>query len=484
MPCTTILVGKKASYDGSTMVARNDDAAFDTKKMIVVEPIKQPRHYKSVISHLEIELPDNPLRYTCCPSVSKVRGVWPAAGINSANVGMSATETTTTNARVLGADPYVEYKKEGKNETPGGIGEEDLVLLVLPYIKSAREGVIRLGLLLEKYGTYESNGIAFNDENEVWWLETIGGHHWIARRVRDEEFVMMPNQFGLDTFDIEDAFGEQKENLCSKDLKEFIAKNHLDLNNDGNFNPRNVFGSRSDHDHIYNTPRAWFIGRYFNPRTYLWDGEDADFTPESDDIPWSMVPERKITIEDVKYVLSSYYQGTKYDAYAKVPTVDTKKYRPIAVSNTDFMALLQIRPYVPNEIKGVEWICFGCNVFNSFLPLYTNTNTIPKYLSNVTLDATTDNFYWCSRYLAALADACFFDNAQNIERYQNSVASQGHNIINEYDEKMIKAKKFDLINEANEKLAAMAKKETQKILNIVLKETSDHMKTRFKRADK
>ena len=100
MPCTTILVGKKASYDGSTMIARNDDGFFDVKKLIVVDPKKQPRKYKSVIGQLEIELPDDPLRYTATPSVSTKRGVWAANGINEANVGMTATETITTTSSV------------------------------------------------------------------------------------------------------------------------------------------------------------------------------------------------------------------------------------------------------------------------------------------------------------------------------------------------------------------------------------------------
>ena len=53
--------------------------------------------------------------------------------------------------------------------------------------------------------------------------------------------------------------------------------------------------------------------RYLNPHTKKWDGPNADYTPVSDDIPWMMVPEKKITVEDVKYVLSSHYQGTPYD---------------------------------------------------------------------------------------------------------------------------------------------------------------------------
>ena len=151
MACTTILVGKKASWDGSTMIARNDDGRFDAKKLIAVPPEKQPRKYKSVIGHLELDLPDDPLRYTATPNVDPKRGVWAAGGINAANVGMTATETITSNPRVLAADPLVTYraaKSRREKEIPGGIGEEDIVVLVLPYIRSAREGVLRLAGLL------------------------------------------------------------------------------------------------------------------------------------------------------------------------------------------------------------------------------------------------------------------------------------------------------------------------------------------------
>ncbi|HAH78173.1 MAG TPA: dipeptidase, partial [Ruminococcaceae bacterium] len=165
MACTTILVGKKASYDGSTMIARNDDSGsghFTAKKFVTVRPEELPAVYKSVLSHVEIELPKNPMRFTAVPNAVKGEGVWAASGVNEANVGMTATETITSNPRVLGADPLVRYRpaRDGQPEIPGGIGEEDIVFIVLPYIHSAREGVERLGGLLEKYGTYESNGIA------------------------------------------------------------------------------------------------------------------------------------------------------------------------------------------------------------------------------------------------------------------------------------------------------------------------------------
>ena len=287
MACTTILVGKKASYDGSTMIARNDDSGsghFTPKKFVVVQPQEQPRHYESVISHVKIELPEQPMRYTAVPNAVDGEGIWAASGVNEAHVAMTATETITSNPRVLGADPLVVYQKaeDGQPEICGGIGEEDLVCLVLPYIRSAREGVRRLGSLLEQYGTYEMNGVAFSDADEIWWMETVGGHHWIAKRVPDEAYVTMPNQLGIDEFDLDDALGEQENHMCSEDLVEFIERNHLDLSVESTspFNPRDAFGSHSDSDHVYNTPRAWYMQRCLNPSD-VWDGPDADYTPES-----------------------------------------------------------------------------------------------------------------------------------------------------------------------------------------------------------
>ena len=493
MPCTTILVGKKASYDGSTMIARNDDSGsghFTAKKFIVVHPEEQPRKYKSEISHVEIELPDNPMRYTSMPNALKGEGVWAASGVNEANVGMTATETITSNPRVLGADPLVVYQpaEDGKEEAAGGIGEEDIVYIVLPYIRSAREGVKRLGSLLEKYGTYEMNGIAFQDRDEIWWLETIGGHHWMARRVPDNMYVVMPNQLGIDHFDLEDALGEQREYMCSADLKEFIEKYHLDLSMDGVLNPRDAFGSHDDADHVYNTPRAWFMERYLNPHTKKWEGPDADFTPASDDLPWAMVPEKKITVEDVKYVLSAHFQGTPYDPYAAYGDKSMKgAFRSIGINRNDFLSVIQMRPDQPEDSAILEWVAFASNAFNVLGPFYAGVTTTPEYLSNTTAEVSTDNFYWSSRMIAAMADASYKSSVFHIERYQEQVMAKGHELINTYDALLAKEsdeqKRMSLKEEANEKIAEMLKKAAADTLSKVLFELSSQMKNAYSRSD-
>lgn len=548
MACTTILVGKNASYDGSTIVARNEDSPggqFEPKRMQVVLPKDQPRVYTSVESHLTIDLPEEPMRYTSVPDAIEGHGVWAAAGFNELNVGMSATETITSNERVLGADPLVVYTPasgvEGEEgyvpACPGGLGEEDFVTLVLPYIRSAREGVERLGALLEKYGTYEMNGIAFSDVDEIWWLETVGGHHWIAKRVPDDMYVTMPNQLGIDWFDLGDAEGEQLEHMASPDLRAWMADNHLDLTlrgeyaffsedeyeliEDGDddyiedldedldddgvdgddledvfvldagrfediFNPREAFGSRSDSDHVYNTPRAWCMQRFLNPHD-VWEGPFADYTPESDDIPWARVPERKVTIEDVKYVLSAHYQGTPYDPYGKHGTPETRSlYRPIGINRNGQLAVLQVRPYVDEDHRAIQWMAFGSNPFNALVPFYANVDTLPEYLCNTASTVTTDSFYWSNRLIAALADARFRDNAAHIERYQEKVGARGHQMLRETDRAVADASGEELVRaleQANDRMARFLREQTDALLGKVLHTTSLSMRNGFAMSD-
>ena len=436
-----------------------------------MKPEEQPREYKSVISHLTITLPDDPLQYTAVPNADLKEGIWGEAGVNEANVAMSATETLTTNERVLGADPFVEYTpaKGDEPEVPGGIGEEDFLTIVLPYVKTAREGVQRLGALLEEFGTYEMNGVAFSDSNEIWWLETVGGHHWIAKRVPDEAYVTMPNQLGIDEFDLEDALGDQEAHMCSEDLAEFIETNHLDLavENTTPFNPRDAFGSHSDSDHVYNTPRAWYMQRFLNPYDEVWDGPDADHKPTSDDIPWARQPERKVTIEDIKYVLSSHYQGTPFDPYG---------------------------------------------------------DTTPAYLEDTTTRVTSENFYWANRIIAALCDGAFRSTSNAVERYQEKTGAMGHRLVAATDEQIARLgltaaeeaaqsaaeEEFEADNvdgdvqpmtpdetiaalrnpevreilaAANQTMADQLKEETEKLLDSVLYTRSMEMKNGFHMSD-
>ena len=179
--------------------------------------------------------------------------------------------------------------------------------------------------------------------------------------------------------------------------------------------------------------------RNLNPKTKIWDGVNAEFTPYSDDLPWCMIPEKKITVEDVKYVLSSHYQGTSYDPYASYGEKEQRgAFRSIGVNRTDFLSLIQMRPGMEKDCNILEWVAFASNAFNVLVPFYATIDTTPDYFSSTTREVTTDSFYWVSRMIGAMADASYKSSIFHIERYQERVMSKGHQLIGKYDALMEK----------------------------------------------
>ena len=71
-------------------------------------------------------------------------------------------------------------------------------------------------------------------------------------------------------------------------------------------------------------------------------------------------------------------------------------YRSIGINRNDFMALIQMRPDVPEDIRAVEWIAYASNAFNTMVPFYANVERTPAYLACTTGEVSTDSFYWVS----------------------------------------------------------------------------------------
>ena len=459
--CTTFLAGKAATLDGSTLICRQEDYgnAFDPQRFVVVDPKDQPLHYASKTTKFTLELPDNPLKYTSVPDADDSAGVFAAGGINAANVAMTATETATTNARVLGADPY---------NTESGIGEEDFVVLVLPYIKSAREGVKRLGHLLEQYGTYESNGIAFSDHDEVWYFETIGGHHWAAQKIPDDAYVIAPNQFNIADYDF-----ESDSSMYSADLPTFIKQHHL--NPEHGLNLREIFGSRTASDARYNYPRAWYVQRLLS--------DEAEQQPTDQDLPFICHPKHKLAIEDVKQAMSSHFQQTDYDPYGHGPINERQKYRPIALNRNLEIHMLQIRNHVPDSIAGVHWLAFGPNTFNAVVPFYANIDDTPAPYKNTTGDFDLQNMYWLTHTIAALGDQNYQRYEMMEEAFEQTVVAACRQLQEQMDAKAADIEDQSLLSaeltKTNEKMAQISLNESTKLLGKMVKEAFKNEKLQY-----
>lgn len=95
------------------------------------------------------------------------------------------------------------------------------------------------------------------------------------------------------------------------------------------------------------------------------------------DLPFICRANRKISIEDVKFVLSSHFENTKYDPYGDGTEAEKTLIRPIGINRNHNVHILQIRNNVPAEIAGVHWLAYGANTFNTVVPFYSNVNDTP-----------------------------------------------------------------------------------------------------------
>ena len=79
---------------------------------------------------------------------------------------------------------------------------------------------------------------------------------------------------------------------------------------------------------------------------------------------------------------------------------------------------------------------YASNAFNTMVPFYANVERTPEYLANTTGTVSTDNFYWTSRLIAAMADASYNKSLFHLERYEEAVLSAARALVNQYDAKL------------------------------------------------
>lgn len=455
--CTTMLAGKKATIDGSTIIARDEDFGnvLHPKRFVVIKPEEVARHYAAKTTAFSIDLPADPLRYTSVPDVSVEEGLFPAAGINSANVAMTATETSTTNPRVLGADPY---------NTKNGFGEEDIVTLVLPYVHSAREAVARLGHLLEQYGTYEPNGIGISDADEVWYFETIGGHHWAAQRIPDDAYVIAPNRFNITDFKF-----SSRDTMCSADLPDFIREHHLNPDK-GQVNLRHIFGSATVSDTLYNNPRAWYVQQHF--------GNSLDRSPEDQNLPFICHADRKLSVEDFKFALSSHFQGTPYDPYGHGD--QAHDFRPIGINRNLDLHILQIRNTVGQDHAAIHWLAFGPEPYTTVIPFYANTNDTPKAFRDTPRHYDPQYMYWAANTLAIIADTDYKDFMFGVESADQKLMGDLRNLQEKTDRAVgDQPDVTDYLTQVNLKMGQMAMDSMTKLTGTVVGQAFKQMKLKY-----
>lgn len=461
--CTTVLVGKKASIDGSTIIGRNDDtfAPYNPQRFYVQASNKeQSGTYTSNQNGFKAELPKVAYRYQIVPNVDiKKEGFFGESGFNEKNVGMSATESVYANEHVLAYDPLLS----------DGLGEDSMMLMVLPYIDSAKHGVEYLGNIIKTHGSAEGNGVIFSDKNDVWYMEIVTGHHWVAQRIPDDACCVIANQVAIEEID----FNDHENFMWSEGIQEFVEKNNLNPNLSG-WNFCKIFGTSTEKDRHYNTPRVWFGQKYFNP--------DIKQEPDSNDLPFIFHANRKLSVEDVEYILSSHYDETAYDPYGKGTESEKLLFRPISLNRTQNSHVMQVRNNVPEELSTIMWICVGVPAYTPYVPFYGNSNDSDPSYSDTKLEWNLTDAYWMYRTVTALVEGHYSKLIQSDIDYLKECRELLIRTINETDEagkylRNEEATKF--LTNKNHEIVAKMREITMKYIGELVVKSIDLSKLTF-----
>ena len=377
--CTTIIIGQEQTADGSMIVARSEDwDAMEAKNYEIFEGTDNgPREFVAKDSPFRCELPEKALGYSAL-SPYNLHGHWGSAGFNTAGVGMSATESIFSSDEILKHDPLVE----------NGVAENSVFNITLPYVHTAREGVERLGMLIEKYGIAEGFGIGFVDSKEIWYLETACGHRWLACRMPKDQYFVTGNQSRFRTYDPND-----KENyLASADLIEFAEKHGLYNPAQGTFDFHEAYARDIKLDTTYNYPRVWGLQQLFSPEI------KNDVTKNT--FPVFAKAAHKVTLTELRTAFRFHYDNTEHDPYLN--SNPKEPYRPVSIFRTTQTHLLQVRPELPQAIGCVNYVAMGMADLGVFLPLYQGITSYPEAYTKGNGESSDDSAYWKFRKIMVL----------------------------------------------------------------------------------
>ena len=372
MACTTILVGKDASADGYAYACRTDDASDLHSAKLDIFPASDEEgvcEYVDPENGLTLSLPKAARRCVIMPFFTGSPDQRWESAFNDAGVGISATETINVNEKVLAIDPF----------TASGMSEGNIPRLVLPYISSAREGVLYLGKMVEQYGMTSPEATIFIDDTGIWYMEILSGHQWAAHRLPDDEYACVGNDCLLDFYDSSDT-----ENWLGSDgVIELARKAGTYQELDGKFH---LALSYTSGKRDYSQLRVWASRRFFN-----------NAAPDSYDVntqfAFSVKPEKKIALQDIFALTRDRHENTPY-ATELVGTT-----RPIAIDRTAQVHIFQYK----DGREPVLWSCLSAPEFGVYLPVYGNVSSLPDGLTVSTPQFDENSFSWQLRLISDLA---------------------------------------------------------------------------------
>lgn len=401
--CTNLIVGKKASVDGSVLVSYNaDDYGMFGHLCHYPAGTHKKGEMRKIFDwdtgEYHGEIPEAPVTYNVIGNINEFQ--------------LSIGETTYGG-------------REEMVDTTGILDYGSLIYVTLQRAKTAREAISVMTSLVEKYG-YCSEGETFSicDPNEAWIMEMMGtgpgskGVVWVAMRIPDNAICAHANQSRIGKFDMKD----KKNVLYSKNVISYARKMGWFTGKDADFSWKNTYARPDFSGRRFCDARVWSFFNHYQKgfdRYLPWAlGKD----PNAEDMPLWIIPDRKLSVHDVEMGMRDHYEGTALALdttnvgggiyqmpYRPTPLqfkVDGKTYfneRPISTQQTAFSFVSQLRSWMSREIGGVIW--FGNDDANmvAYTPVYCGNTVQPECYNTPDADAVTfsdKNAFWVCNWVS------------------------------------------------------------------------------------
>ena len=381
--CTGFIIGKDLTTDGSTLYGRTEDLEPNHNKNFVVRERKYNKAGDKFVDEtngFSFDLPAVSYKYTAVPDVTPEQGVFDEAGFNEEGVSISATVSASANDDIQKVDPYVK----------DGIAESALTSVVLPHVKTAKEGVELLAKIVREKGAAEGNIVTIADKTGVWYMEILSGHQYAAIKFPDDKYAVFPNTFFLGIVDKNDT----ENTILSADLEKIAqdAGTYKEINGSfhvaQSYNPPLAEADRS---------RVWSGIKALDPNADVqYDDEYFELMHSTSD---------KLSLRDAMNLQRNRLEGTDFKPQDQMELdgkgiPDKTKADPVykyPISNPNVMEahIFQLKENLPASTGGgILWLAMGSPRNAPYLPYYGNISNTSQPYQEMSTAYNENSWYW------------------------------------------------------------------------------------------
>lgn len=401
--CTVVLVGKKASVDGSVITTHTADCGVCDWSWRYVPPADhKPGSKRRIYSFSQFETSPPSKGYHWGDYEHKFNG-------------LEIDQVPHTYGYLHGMFGYLNDNQVAFGESTIGCSRQlinntptpkfDITMLsfiAMERATTARNAIQIMGDLATKYGygnTDSGEMLAVSDPNEVWFFEIMPvgplwtpesgkpGAIWCAQRLPDDHVSVCPNESRIGEIDMKDKdYFMFSKNVVSQAVEMGL----YDLKSGEPFSWMKAYSPTEGSASASNGSRArlWRFLDLMAP--------SKKFSPDTPnmDLPFSVKPDQKLSVTDVFKLLRDNYEDTPFDPasgilggpfknpnYLVRTTLDGQRYgmsRSIGINYSEYTTVIQVRDWLPNPIGGLLWLSLGSLNTTCFVPFYQGVTGIPQ----------------------------------------------------------------------------------------------------------